>query len=249
MGSGRFGSKPRHQRPRSYQLRRNIAVLKSNQPAMRWTTNSIMLCRLPHSIMRPFRHNRPSFLLGGRIIELKFFQWYYTAGVSFGLLRFCGPVLLWIFCSACQCNIPVFPVIGRSLCWLVLIRSFLLLSPSLTLFNRSFHVHILSVIVGWSTFTFTFILHFLFFFFCSYVGHLVIFSFVHSTFRFLIHFPTKYSSSSSSLLLLPLNHIFSKYHYYYYYYYYYSIIRAFHISVNRWFFTGVWETASLLKSP
>ena len=27
------------------------------------------------------------------------------------------------------------------------------------------------------------------------------------------------------------------------------IIRAFHISVSRWFFTGVWVTASLLKSP
>ena len=30
---------------------------------------------------------------------------------------------------------------------------------------------------------------------------------------------------------------------------YYSLIRAFHISVSRWFFTGVWMTASLLKSP
>ena len=25
----------------------------------------------------------------------------------------------------------------------------------------------------------------------------------------------------------------------YYYYYYYSLIRAFHISVSRWFFTGI----------
>ena len=33
------------------------------------------------------------------------------------------------------------------------------------------------------------------------------------------------------------------------YYYYYSLIRAFHISVSRWFFTGAWVTASLLKSP
>ena len=31
--------------------------------------------------------------------------------------------------------------------------------------------------------------------------------------------------------------------------YYYSLIRAFHVSVSRWFFTGVWVTASLLKSP
>ena len=29
----------------------------------------------------------------------------------------------------------------------------------------------------------------------------------------------------------------------------YSLIRAFHISVSRWFFPGVWVTASLLKSP
>ena len=35
----------------------------------------------------------------------------------------------------------------------------------------------------------------------------------------------------------------------YYYYYYYSLIRAFHISNSRWFFTEVWVTASLLKSP
>ena len=33
------------------------------------------------------------------------------------------------------------------------------------------------------------------------------------------------------------------------YYYYYSLIRAFHISISQWFFTGVWVTASLLKSP
>ena len=33
------------------------------------------------------------------------------------------------------------------------------------------------------------------------------------------------------------------------YYYNYSLIRAFHISVSRWFFTGVWVTASFLKSP
>ena len=31
--------------------------------------------------------------------------------------------------------------------------------------------------------------------------------------------------------------------------YYYLLIRAFHISVCWWFFTGVWVTASLLKSP
>ena len=30
---------------------------------------------------------------------------------------------------------------------------------------------------------------------------------------------------------------------------YYSVIKAFHISVSRSFFTGVWVTASLLKSP
>ena len=32
-------------------------------------------------------------------------------------------------------------------------------------------------------------------------------------------------------------------------YYYYSLIRTFHISISQWFFTGVWVTASLLKSP
>ena len=31
-------------------------------------------------------------------------------------------------------------------------------------------------------------------------------------------------------------------------YYYYSLIRAFHINVSRWFFTGVWVTTSNLKS-
>ena len=31
--------------------------------------------------------------------------------------------------------------------------------------------------------------------------------------------------------------------------YYYSLIRSFHISDSRWFFTGVWVTPSLLKSP
>ena len=39
------------------------------------------------------------------------------------------------------------------------------------------------------------------------------------------------------------------YYYYYYYHYYYYLIRAFHICVSRWFFTGVWVTANLLKSP
>ena len=37
--------------------------------------------------------------------------------------------------------------------------------------------------------------------------------------------------------------------YYYYYYYYYSLLRVFHTSVSRWFFTEVWVTASLLESP
>ena len=31
--------------------------------------------------------------------------------------------------------------------------------------------------------------------------------------------------------------------------YYHLVIRVFHISVSWWSFTGVWETASLLKSP
>ena len=32
-------------------------------------------------------------------------------------------------------------------------------------------------------------------------------------------------------------------------YYYYLLIRAFHINVSWWFFTGVWVTVSLFKSP
>ena len=42
---------------------------------------------------------------------------------------------------------------------------------------------------------------------------------------------------------------FYYYHFYYYYYYYYLLIRVFHISVSWWFSTGVWVTASVLKSP
>ena len=41
---------------------------------------------------------------------------------------------------------------------------------------------------------------------------------------------------------------FFYYYYYYYYCYYYLLIRVFHISVSGWSFTGVWVTASLLKS-
>ena len=33
------------------------------------------------------------------------------------------------------------------------------------------------------------------------------------------------------------------------YHYYYSLIRNFYISVSQWFFTGIWATVSLLKSP
>ena len=33
------------------------------------------------------------------------------------------------------------------------------------------------------------------------------------------------------------------------YYYYYLLLWVFHISVSWWFFTGVWVTESLLKSP
>ena len=39
------------------------------------------------------------------------------------------------------------------------------------------------------------------------------------------------------------------YYYYHYYYYYYLVIRDVHISVSWWFSTGLWGTASLLKSP
>ena len=43
--------------------------------------------------------------------------------------------------------------------------------------------------------------------------------------------------------------VFIGYHHHHYYYYDYLLIRIFHISISRWSFTGVWVTASLLKSP
>ena len=39
------------------------------------------------------------------------------------------------------------------------------------------------------------------------------------------------------------------YYCYHYYQYYYLLIRVFHICISLWFFTGVWVTASFLKSP
>ena len=36
---------------------------------------------------------------------------------------------------------------------------------------------------------------------------------------------------------------------YFFSHYYYLLIRDFHISINWWFFIGVWVTASFLKSP
>ena len=67
-------------------------------------------------------------------------------------------------------------------------------------------------------------------------------------FKFHAHFPVDHLAHlvmSSLVLLLCQFAALSYYHYYYYY----SLIRAFHINVSRWFFTGVWVTASLLKSP
>ena len=57
--------------------------------------------------------------------------------------------------------------------------------------------------------------------------------------------------SAGTAIFTILNVLFSFVvdYYYYYYYYYCSLIRAFHISDSRWFFTKVWVTASLLKSP
>ena len=49
--------------------------------------------------------------------------------------------------------------------------------------------------------------------------------------------------SNKGLLAEPINYYTTGYAYYYY-----SFIRAFHISVSRWFFTGIRVTASLLKS-
>ena len=42
---------------------------------------------------------------------------------------------------------------------------------------------------------------------------------------------------------------YNRFFHYYYYYYYYLLIRVFNINVSWWSFTGVWATASLLKSP
>ena len=82
------------------------------------------------------------------------------------------------------------------------------------------------------------------------------------------HPPTSNSSRpfNNPLVIVPkhqsqlVQSSFSYYHYYYYYYYYYYydyyyyyyyylLIKVFHISISWWFFTGVWVTASLLKSP
>ncbi len=52
-----------------------------------------------------------------------------------------------------------------------------------------------------------------------------------------------YSLLSSSCLILNTSLLFIPL------FYYYSLIRAFHISVSRWFFPGDWVTASILKSP
>ena len=44
--------------------------------------------------------------------------------------------------------------------------------------------------------------------------------------------------------------MFTKDPYYYYYYnYYFTLLRVFHTSVSWWFFTRIWVTTSLLKSP
>ena len=37
--------------------------------------------------------------------------------------------------------------------------------------------------------------------------------------------------------------------YYYYNYYCFTLLRFFHTSVSSWFFSGIWVTACLLKSP
>ena len=78
------------------------------------------------------------------------------------------------------------------------------------------------------------------------VGITVTFKF-HSFFSTLTRSQYFYSIlvhySAGSLFLLIVSFVD------YYYYYYYSHIRVFHISVSRWFFTGVWVTANLLKSP
>ena len=63
-------------------------------------------------------------------------------------------------------------------------------------------------------------------------------SFFSHSFRFILWF----AGTAKSTVLQTMS-------FFYYYFYYYSLIRAFHISVDRWIFTGVWVTASPLKSP
>ena len=70
---------------------------------------------------------------------------------------------------------------------------------------------------------------------------------VSSTLQVFMFFSIKFMTSCD--ILWYFVHFDYYYHYYYYYYYYYySLIRTFHISDSRWFFTGVRVTASLLKS-
>ena len=67
----------------------------------------------------------------------------------------------------------------------------------------------------------------------------------HVTTRFVVRQPRLWNIGSC----LPPTRDHVKFRHYYFHFYYYSLIIAFHISRSRWFFTGVWVTASLLKSP
>ena len=118
-------------------------------------------------------------------------------------------------------------------------------SASTTIDHCHLHVLLLFQLSG-KIQVFVFCFRFLFFFILLFVGT-VKYTKWHLLFFLLIH--TKYSlfggsewsfCISKSQRILRVSFVWTDYH---------LLIRFFHISVSWWFFTGVWVTASLLKSP
>ena len=74
---------------------------------------------------------------------------------------------------------------------------------------------------------------------------------VNSTLQVSMVFSINFMTSSDILYILRqfIIQLFRTISYVFLYYYYYLLIRIFYISDIWWFFTGVWVTASLLKSP
>ena len=68
------------------------------------------------------------------------------------------------------------------------------------------------------------------------------------SFFFPFLFPYYCHSIGHRVIIIVFDSLISPPLCYYYYYYYYSS-RVFHISISWWFFTRVWVTANLLKSP